>query len=893
MNMSLWEILNISETTDKNEIRAAYMKSLSSCNPEDDPEGFQALRAAYENAMELADVPSKKSVFSTPTEDFIHDAIVLYGDFFRRIQLDEWRNLLKQDVALRLDTEDEVSQGMLAFLMTSHYLPHDVWRLLDSHFGWVEKANTLKQVFPPDFIDFVINHVQVENLRYELFEPDENIEDISVYTDAIALWNKARLCLDAGDLSEIDITLSELTAKKIYHPDFEMLEAELARLRGEFDLARAITEAQFAKYPNHIFTKLEYALLLQYEEKFETALNHFEQLLKHVPDFFAAKRGMIECLIELERYTEAREFIYKLLIDYPTSIFALSSFGLVNQELAEIYTKKYESGERDTETIIDLIKYHISLDDEHGKIAYLLLKGNPQIANHHRYPAFMAECLMQKGDFENAIEYFKKALFKESFYRTYGRLAVALLDADNPDEALRYIEIGLNLPEDDPGNDKANHARLYQLRGQAYARKKDYDAALKAYAIADSIQPFLAQLNLDVAMVHKTLRRYGESMDYLEKAMRIMPYDPAPYFHAMEMYYEADRFEDVLALANRAEANEAAHSRISYYKACALRLLERADEALDILLELVDAPEDDELPASYKEFDLHPGILLSEIAFLYWSKEDTAKADEYIRAAIEKDPEGNYQHWRNLLADICEVIAIDLIKKDDRAKALATLNEAIENNPNRTATYAQRGFLYLLNGNPNAALNDLLVCIQDIESLKERMDLSEVYMWIADIYAMYINNPTQATEFYRKVLKEQPKHPGALLGMAELAFSQKKYSDALKTYNKLMENDAKGMGHANYIIGRAHCLKAMGKWFAAWWQYRQAAKLIKKLLEADASDIILLAALSEAYHGLRKHAKARECENTALNYIEQYKNTLFIPLSFTSFRTAINYSVHM
>ena len=51
--MSCWDLLGVPEGSDISEIKKAYAKLLKKCHPEDDAEGYQELREAYNRAKNV------------------------------------------------------------------------------------------------------------------------------------------------------------------------------------------------------------------------------------------------------------------------------------------------------------------------------------------------------------------------------------------------------------------------------------------------------------------------------------------------------------------------------------------------------------------------------------------------------------------------------------------------------------------------------------------------------------------------------------------------------------------------------------------------------------------------------------------------------------------------
>ena len=150
-------------TDDKREMKRAYAKKLRGHNPEDDPEGFMRLRAAYEQALHAAEF----LFYDEPDwnwedaggADFAYDSHFdmsgaveplaqlkdgkdnsllvigqfeeLYADFWRRVEVDEWKRIVD---GMNLKEYSDFRDFAPAFFNSHNALPRAVMEYMDEEF---------------------------------------------------------------------------------------------------------------------------------------------------------------------------------------------------------------------------------------------------------------------------------------------------------------------------------------------------------------------------------------------------------------------------------------------------------------------------------------------------------------------------------------------------------------------------------------------------------------------------------------------------------------------------------------------------------------------------------------------------------------------------------------
>ena len=145
--MSCWHHLGIEPTDDQNSIRSAYRARLPGVHPERDPEGFQALRSAYEEALNQA--REGVTAVSTPaapasvSEAAIEAFVDLLQDAQRRFQPDAWHDYCRLLDRLPLEELDGVDARLRGLLLSNGPLSHACVALLSERMAWAKRLMQL------------------------------------------------------------------------------------------------------------------------------------------------------------------------------------------------------------------------------------------------------------------------------------------------------------------------------------------------------------------------------------------------------------------------------------------------------------------------------------------------------------------------------------------------------------------------------------------------------------------------------------------------------------------------------------------------------------------------------------------------------------------------------
>lgn len=260
MNLEeIFNILQIDITKDENAIKMAYRERLKVTNPEDNPEGFKRLRAAFEaacNYARTADEEPEEEEDNTPSGLWVQEAARIYSSISKRRDVEAWKKLFENELFLSLEGEELCRKKLLVFMMDNYFFPTEVWKLLDEKLNIVNDYVQLREMFPENYINYIVAKCQRgEDVDFEHFEgPDEG-----AYDTFIQNYLRAGNAIAEEDYPLAKQLLEEAKNLGVYHPVLALVEADIIQHEQGEIAAVDFFKGVYEKYGDDLTVAYNYA----------------------------------------------------------------------------------------------------------------------------------------------------------------------------------------------------------------------------------------------------------------------------------------------------------------------------------------------------------------------------------------------------------------------------------------------------------------------------------------------------------------------------------------------------------------------------------------------------------------------------------------------------------
>ena len=704
--MNKWYILGIDATDNSEEIKEAYMSKLSYCNPEDDPEGFIELRLAYEEALQsLKDSEDGEDFVSTPLGQFFVRVEDVYHNFDKRNNLELWKELLSDEVCMRIDNMDETEITLLNYLMGHHLLPPPVWRLLDSHFNWQWREKYLKDIFPPNFINYVLQELTSDSLLYSemgykqatteqidewinLYYELKNIDTVTEFTKFVEIKEKM-------DLLPINHIYYYLELAKVYLDD------------KKYAQAMEILEPIYNQFPKDKETWYYYALAVMCTDESRTpeAVELLLELNKTYPNYKKAKHGLSEAYYILGEYEKSYELVREVLDNNPLNFHANHRKNQILEKLIKLNEEKHKQEPSNVDTIITLSSHYLSIGQPE-KCIEILLTLNPPPTDFMYYHNLTQAYLILK-QYKNMVELCKTSITIKPSSVMYYLYATALVNINHEDidTIQSVLDDGIALDDD-----IIYKLRLYSIKAMHLFSLSYEDAALEAVnkGLATAPDPHLYSIKADILRYNGN---YSEAIKNYEKSQELDPYSESVYLHQIYLYYNMDMPDEVLRVANMALNMGINHILIKYYIVVAKRENEEYEEAKKLLNELFNRDDKNECI----------GNLHDEAVLLSVTDKDYNKALEHIHESLKVEPTVNRQ------VTLCNVLR----HLERYEEAIEVINNVLEKEPTSIGALMEKAAILRVESSTCNNTNAIKI-YEQIVALNENN--AEAYYRIVEIY---------------------------------------------------------------------------------------------------------------------------------------------------------------
>lgn len=796
--MSVWSILGISETKDKNAIKKGYLKKLAKTNPEENQEAFMELRSAYEEALRLADMED--------SEDEADDKITarirsLYDDFEKRIDAGEWQRLLDEDEFMSIATSEQAFERLMTFLMENCVLPQDVWKLICEHYDIEARMEELSEQYPSDFLEFMVANMNYSNaLDLSLFEGDyEYVED------CVRKFNKYMAAVRDEEREKANELLNEIEELDLYHPYIV-----LARNRMEIDEIKEkykvndsevivpLEEVQpyiasgmelMEKYPDNLEIINFVGDMYNLANDLDEAKKLYEMSLALKPDDYSTKGKLAGLAYSRGEYVESRELYMDILNENNYDDNARWGVMCANLKLVELYKQQLEEHtcENEDDTRLEIAwcyfqSYQMdkarevleSYEPTGIKLAqYYNLKGRVYMFFQENEQA--RECFYKWKNIIEELDPTDVSEEIEKIRKRYGYvnylIAATSFNLSEYENARKYLDIALTI-------DNEEKVMSLELDCELKFQYDTPDACLDACKRLLEYDRGNYGAHLFMAKAYKQLGRINDALDEYEKAIGIYPYIAEPYEQEMRIFIDFGALKYAENVLERCRQYKIESDSIDV--TAAELATEKGD--FDEALRLLKAVEE-RRGAEKTDLDDY-GVLYMGFANTYKRKGDHSAAISAYKKALELSPEHPCVYGE---------MALEYRNADEEGLALEALTKQLEVNPS-AYWYNQRA-----------------------------------------IQNRYMGNASEAEADYKNALKIEPKNGYAMLMLGIVCEEQNRFDESESYLKSVIENS-----DTCSATDLRRALRALARLYMCMGRYSETEAVYEKYFELYDRDVDIM-----------------------------------------------------
>lgn len=712
----IWKVLGIEETGDEEAIRKAYLDKLAGVNPEEDQAGFMRLREAYEQALASArreespedDIEELQN--GSDVDKWIYKINRIYEDVDKRRDPDKWKEAFEDEVcADTLDTE--ASERLLVYIMNHHYMPMEVWQVIDAQFHYVDEMELLKEKFPQDFLNYVQYKVGHEEfIDFTIFggETTEHVDDyLYKYFDLKNLCDRS----DGSNLEEIAAAIKALDDYDTYYP---YADAEIIRyyiLKGDEEHVRkAVDKADelYGDYPDNSYIAYYCGEAMEKGGHTKEAEEIWQKLLDEDPSHYMAKYGIAKIMADRGELAQAKEYCLDLL-DVDDRDPNLHHFlDELNDKLVVIYKEKLDENADDFQTANKLAWCYFQMQDLKA-VEDLLCSLDEKYHEEYDYINLIGRNYLAMNEYDKAMEYLPK--WRDMIEQTVDDGSKEAKKRLNR-KGFAYFAIGYcQWNQNLVAEATRNIYKSFELEDKLLAKLSYMDQMALFYLDAGSTEQAIGMCNKIIEMDSnyfpayvKRQQAYFEEkngqkiIDDFYECIRLYPGYVKPYVLAYKTFYFYRQYEDAAGIWKRAEEAGLQSDEMQLYRFKIQRVTKTGKEnwqkTLDELIRFRDRyfallaeekqenGEKTEEPEESKSDLEEPGEIYLELGLLYWNLDDVDSALRSVEEGI-----GKYGELENLIW-----LKADLLgDKKEYGEALGYYRKICDSNPDNANIHINIG----------------------------------------------------------------------------------------------------------------------------------------------------------------------------------------------------------